>query len=275
MSQIIVSCGAAALYTSTQLAVAHSADLRMTAAVAAATWMMYCAHRWIGLRLHPEIKDIPRFHYVASRSVLFLSGAILCGLYLLVSTPHMIRTLGWPSLLGPVMISALYSLPVIGSRRLRDLPYIKIFVIAAIWTWITVLWPLAGQSFAHVWSLAAACCLFIIAITIPFDIRDQLVDQLSKLPTLVTVLGPESAKRLAAGLLLIAGALILYSYTREIVSLDYALALLITYVISWRLIVAADQTRPERYYSGHIDGVMTIPLIAYFLISALLDMLPM
>ena len=270
MSQLVVSCGAASLYASSHLAITGTIDLRIATAVAAATWIMYAAHRWIGLRLHPDLREVPRFKYVASRPVLFLSGALICGLYLLITTPYMIRSLGWTYLLGPAIISSLYSLPIIGPKRLRDLPYIKIFVLAATWSWITVLWALPEQGILHSWSLAGACFLFIIAITIPFDIRDQQTDHESQLATLVTLLGADKAKRLSAGLLLIAGALIIFAYTRDVISLAYLLALIITYLMSWRLIQGANASRPESYYSGFIDGVMIMPLILLALLSQIL-----
>jgi len=64
---------------------------------------------------------------------------------------------------------------------LRDIPFLKIFVIAFVWALVTGLLPLISSkdliqiNLQHILFLTKQF-LFVVAITIPFDIRDMKYD---------------------------------------------------------------------------------------------------
>lgn len=78
------------------------------------------------------------------------------------------------------IVTVFYSVPVIGNKyslfRLRQIPYLKIFLIAFVWSASTILIPVIHSEEnifkSPVYMLFAERFFFIFAISIPFDIRD-------------------------------------------------------------------------------------------------------
>ncbi|MCB0820980.1 MAG: hypothetical protein KDC13_10185, partial [Bacteroidetes bacterium] len=89
--------------------------------------------------------------------------------------------------LSPFLLLALfYVIPVWKGRqkwlRIRDIPYVKIFLVAAVWSFVTVVLAfLANDSEwlpdTGAWITIAHRFIFIFAITLPFDIRDLAHDK--------------------------------------------------------------------------------------------------
>lgn len=99
--------------------------------------------------------------------------------------------------LAPIAILTLfYSTPVFKSKknifRFREIPYLKIFMIAFVWSAATILLPViqSGNTYwdEHVIQMFFERFLFIFAITIPFDIRDIEADRQGGLKTLPLLL---------------------------------------------------------------------------------------
>ncbi|MEP7322239.1 MAG: UbiA family prenyltransferase [Saprospiraceae bacterium] len=99
--------------------------------------------------------------------------------------------------LAPIaLLTLFYSLPVSGNKtyifRLREIPYLKIFLIASVWSSATILLPAiqSEQSFSkvHVMTMLLERFFFIFSITIPFDIRDIEADKQAGLKTIPLLL---------------------------------------------------------------------------------------
>jgi hypothetical protein len=90
------------------------------------------------------------------------------------------------------LVSILYSLPFLPGKNkripLRDVPFLKVFLIAGVWSALTVLLPLliAGENLDTEYNqtLLLRRFLFIFALTLLFDIRDVQKDKLSRHPYL-------------------------------------------------------------------------------------------
>ncbi|MCT4581697.1 MAG: hypothetical protein N4A35_09795 [Flavobacteriales bacterium] len=162
-------------------------------------------------------------------------------------------------LLPFTLISGLYAVSTPNKRALRDFPFIKIFLIAITWAITTVLIPFlqAGTLISITfYGQFLFVFLFIIAITIPFDIRDLELDDKST-KTLPQILGVQNAIYLAYVLLLV-GLVINYLSFFNIV---YPIIIAITLI----LISFSNKKMPELFYSGILDGVMILfPLFNYF-----------
>jgi len=81
-------------------------------------------------------------------------------------------------------------------KGLRSLPGLKLFVIALVWAGVTVLFPLSASGIAlgeGEWVVFAQRFLLILAITLPFDIRDLQLDD-EQLATLPQTLGVNNSK---------------------------------------------------------------------------------
>ncbi len=118
-----------------------------------------------------------------------LMVSLLSGVLLL----YILFTLTWPvillaSLLG--LVTVWYNGPVFwGQVHLRKVTGMKIFVIAFVWAAATVMLPVvsAGRPLSKlVWIEGLQRFFFVVALTLPFDIRDVRFDtyQIGTLPQL-------------------------------------------------------------------------------------------
>ena len=104
--------------------------------------------------------------------------------------------------LAPIAgLTLFYSTPISkgvkGLFRLRQIPFLKIFLIAFVWSSVTILLPVMYSDIHynawHIILMITERFLFIFAITIPFDIRDMEVDRLSGLQTIPLQIGVEKS----------------------------------------------------------------------------------
>jgi 4-hydroxybenzoate polyprenyltransferase len=179
-----------------------------------------------------------------------------------------------PAGLGMLLVLAyFYPVPGIG-KPLRQWPYAKVFHIAVVWTLITMLFPLlAGPplpteeiTLAFV-SLILARFAFVVAITLPFDLRDLNADRREGTHTLPLRLGWPATRRIALlALLLSAMGEGLYLHDR-ILPPSVILAVLISHLAALVLIHRTDAGRQESYYTFWLDGVLLLPLLIYTVAS--------
>ena len=161
------------------------------------------------------------------------------------------------------IISLLYAAPVFSGRGLRTFPLIKIFLIAYVWASISIM-PIVSNIESFNLKLALLFLenfCFVLAITIPFDIRDYSRDKSQEIKTLPSVLGISKAKWLSAALLLfssIVGYFIIESTCQKILNICINMLFL-------PIMVASKEKYKEYYYLGLIDGTLIIRLFILFI----------
>jgi len=152
------------------------------------TLFIYSVHRLYALSKAPADKVSPYrpFSLLLKINVLISAlASFTCWLLL----PEAAR---WWTLV-PCALAAAYISPVLPhGRRLRDIGWLKIFLIVSSWAWLTVALPavVVGMS----WSGVAVLMLFaragfIFAIAMAFDLRDRQNDQAMGVATLAVKLG--------------------------------------------------------------------------------------
>lgn len=150
-----------------------------------------------------------------------------------------------------VVIGVLYALKTLKGYALRDFPYIKIHLIALIWVLVIVVWPLLREeksTLIHIELLIALYCI-MIAITIPFDIRDLTYDDPKK-KTTPQLVGVRISKAVATTFLTFGYLLTaLYENIFLLNPLYY-----ISFLGFFFLIIKTNKERKEMYFSGLIDG---------------------
>lgn len=108
------------------------------------------------------------------------------------------------------LLSLLYAVPLWpGTQNLRSLGGLKIYLVALVWTGVTVALPLiAAQRAVHwqVWVLALQRFVLVLVLLLPFEIRDLPKDD-RRLRTLPQVLGVKNTQRLGVVLALVVFAL--------------------------------------------------------------------
>lgn len=165
-----------------------------------------------------------------------------------------------------------YNIPLlkIGENRfgLRKIPGAKTFIIAAVWSISCVCVPILELKndgitvlAEEVFILAFKRFLFIIAITIPFDIRDLFQDQRYNLKTIPVMLGEKKALLFCQVLLIayIALLILINPTTPEIIALVF-----ITLLTGW-LIFRSRWEKNERFYFLYIDGTLLLQFLAVWI----------
>lgn len=158
-------------------------------------------------------------------------------------------------------ISLLYSMPVVRIRgrwrALRDLPLLKVFLIAYVWSAITVWMPALhlGRPLGApvVLVLFARRFFFILNLALVFDIRDYTKDRLSGTRTFPGLFGLRATRLLGLGFLLVSAVLLPPG-----VPASHLAVLSLPVVLGGLLIWFADETRPDYYFALLADGLMLV-----------------
>ena len=158
------------------------------------------------------------------------------------------------------IISILYNVPDryanTAFRSIRSIPLIKIFLIAYVWASIGAFYPALEhqQPLWEVMPLFMLFFLFILAITLPFDIRDYYGDKKRSLLTVPGIAGIEFTKGLAVSFLL------LYSVAIGFIYHEFT-GPLVTATVGIALITFSSSDRPDWYYTGWVDSLLLLQYV--------------
>jgi 4-hydroxybenzoate polyprenyltransferase len=229
--------------------------------IAAGTMTIYALHRLVALRMQINAQERSRYRIMLRFRWHIIVYALLAVLLAAWCYWQLTPSLQW-WLLVPCGIALAYVLPLLNGRRLRDLPYIKIFLIALSWAWLTVLGPVweAGGS---AWTIAVLLMAlergcFIFAITIPFDIRDMGLDAANELNTLPGVFGVRTAKWWAYVCLGMMGGAVLGNAWLGFYVWPVAGVLLASVISTVWIVQHSTAARHDYYFTGLVDGTMLI-----------------
>jgi 4-hydroxybenzoate polyprenyltransferase len=172
------------------------------------------------------------------------------------------------------LLTLLYSLSDLHfgghSLSLKRIPFLKTLMIALIWTGVTVLVPFAAvgkeMGTEETALLFTSRFFFILALAIPFDIRDRHSDILTGIRSIPAVTGETTALRLAnfsigAFGMLSGGLLLLWQ------SINQVPALLLTTLASVYLINNRRLQKHPLYYELMLDGLLLLAGLSIWLFS--------
>lgn len=164
-------------------------------------------------------------------------------------------------IVGLGLITFLYAIPFLPKRflvddkqNLRDIGGIKIYIIALVWTGVTVISPLVNNGIGvsdMVIITSLQRFVFVVVLTLPFEIRDLQFDSV-KLSTIPQKIGEKRTKIMGSILLLVFFSLEIIkaetSYKRLII------VFAITIVAFFSLLNA--KKNQGKYYSGFwVEGI--------------------
>ena len=154
-----------------------------------------------------------------------------------------------------------YAIPIVKIGKFevsfRNFPMVKIFSIAIAWAGISVFFPLyeANLQFTSaVYLEFFQRILFLLAITIPFDIRDVNTDSKS-LKTLPQFIGITSSKVL--GILLLFGFVLLEIFKENFTYIGFLIVLIIS-MITGIFLWFSSPKRPRYYTSFWVESIPVI-----------------
>ncbi len=234
--------------------------------IGTATAALYSVHRVISLTKTAH-SNIPQ-RFLIIRKYLF-HIRVYAVLWMLISawlfmTMFTISFFLW--LLPGGIIAFTYVVPFLsGGRRIRDLGWGKILMIGWSWAWLTAFIPLyffGKASFQAAIMHGLERMLFIILLTIPFEIRDLHLDRSAGLLTIPEKLGVKKTKKIALVLcffIALLGFILSFHYFNP----SYGIAVTITSLLLIPLIKYSYSTDDDFYFAGLIDGMMIVMLWLY------------
>ena len=155
---------------------------------------------------------------------------------------------------------------------LRNVPFLKIFLISLVWATTTFLLLVLENQIAldlvnviHFLSRF----LFVLAITIPFDIRDITFDK-TQLKTLPVFFGEKKARFLAHLTLLVSFMIYSFLFLCNIVELNFIFTIAVSYLIAAVLIFNSKKQKTEIYFSFGVESASIIFYLVLVISSCIL-----
>ena len=169
-----------------------------------------------------------------------------------------------------IIISCMYPIRIHYLNKLyalREIPLLKIFLIAASWSSMTVLVPLLYLGYTIDYSLISHLLrifLFIVAISIPFDIRDLYFDNINTIPKHIGVL---NAKIFSFFCLFIFEMSLIFDLLNDLMPVPIFLSFFISIEFTALIIYASNEKRTEWFYSILVESLSIIMCLFVLVMS--------
>lgn len=269
-SNLFIAVCAAGLAFETYLLSDIKISLRMGGIIFFGTLLVYSVDGLLPYKFNQDELLTERTKWVRQNRLLlqFIAlASILCALTLYYTA---LFELNFWFILHLLVVAGLYSVPFIPEQDryipLRDIPLLKVFLIAYAWSAITVQLPQmeAGRDLFTPENLMLFLrrFLFIFALTLVFDIRDLTKDRLTGTITFPVKWGVEKTKRLALVLLLL---FILSSPVGATVW--QTIALVLSGIGAAWVIRKAQEGRSQYFFLVAADGMMLVQVLLVWLCS--------
>lgn len=237
-----------------------------------ATLFIYALHRIIGISKVSEFREMERYAIIEKFKNHITFYALVSGIGGAICFWNVSFAIQL-SLIVPGIISLGYVVPFLsGKKRLRDFNHIKIFLIAIVWSWVTVFLPaleLGVATTLPVGLMILERAIFIFAITLPFDIRDLKVDSHSKVQTIPAVIGIEKTKKLGTASLTFALLAVILNWYSAGYNVKILLGLFVSFLSTWFFIRQSDKIKHDYFFTGVIDGTMIFQFLLVWVFSLL------
>jgi 4-hydroxybenzoate polyprenyltransferase len=262
-----VAFGALSMYVCSTLLLGVALDVRVGMVVFFGTVAVYNFHRVFRLdKLYNGPRSIRQQWIVDHARHLWVIIALAVALlgYLAFDLFSMALLLsGSPALL----VALLYVMPVIkmkkGSFRLRDLPFLKLFLVSFSWAYVTLVFPLVVNlgdfsflSETSFWLHFSQRLLFIFAITIPFDFRDLEIDIKNGVKTFANQMGIAQARKISLLSLALFALLCMLSFQIGYYTLVQMNALVLSALFTGFMVGMANEQQPENFFAFFLEGTM-------------------
>lgn len=209
----------------------------------------YNITKYTGSHASPEAGTDP------SRSILIFSFLSIIPLFYFIFTqPFSVIIIS--GLMGLITIS--YSWTFLWRRsNLRDITGVKIFVIAFVWSVVTVILPVMSDGLVLDMNLIIEFIqrsVFVLVLTLPFDIRDARFDTY-QLATIPQVIGIKPARVLGVFLLCL---VVLFEFIKTPLLMDQALILAGISILTAFLVMQSVVKQTQYYASFWVESVPII-----------------
>jgi hypothetical protein len=246
----------------------HLQDLVLLSVhVFSSTWFIYQFSRWMYFKSADYASDddtldwfvqYPRInHFTLILSALV---SVLCLPFLKFQTFLMLSIIGLLSLLYPIPILFPFGI----STKFRDFPFIKVFLIATVWSIAMVVLPALESGIAiferiDILVLFVLQFIFLLFICLPFDIHDRDLDSKKLVKTIPVVFGVEASKKmvLVLGIIYSIGISLWYLFFSIIEMMSLVSIIMLVLSLLWVVLYRLDHLNKNQL-SLIFDGSMLI-----------------
>lgn len=237
------------------------------------SFALYNFHRLYKIDHIPEIQLGDRHRWMLRCGKWIKYSMAICIFAAMIILPnYTANDIVW--LVPAAMVSVSYTIPVVPTDskwwRLRDIPLAKPLIISLVVTYLTLCFPIFEQYDIHEIFTRSRMTLFIerfvflLSVTIPFEMRDIKSDQDAGLSTLATYLGFDFAKKIALAVLVLWIGLFV---TRLVLIENYLLAIVgvLIFILGLFGVVQIRKNRSELYFVIVFEGLIALYAIAILL----------
>jgi len=149
---------------------------------------------------------------------------------------------------------------------LRSVPYLKIFIISIIWTFVsTTLLVIENEVYIdqNIYCLHISRFCFVFAITIPFDIRDIKID-FKNIKTIPIRFGEKISRYIGVLLIFIHQFIMLKLYLLHFISNQIFYATIVLSFFTIILIMQSSSKRNDIYFSFGVESASILMYIILF-----------
>lgn len=224
----------------------------------------YNFHRLRAVKEKSEAFSVEKYRWAISH-ITILKILIILSLSGLTAAIFFVKTEVLFLLIPLSGLTLLYTVPVFKKQGknilLKQIPGLKIFLVALVWTTVTVLIPVLDSGIrvatSEVLLLISGRFTFIFAIAIPFDIRDMETDASAGIKTIPVIYGRDKSLLIAdiSLILSVAAATAAHSENHNLpVLLAFDASVLLTFIF----ISSRKMEQWPLYYHGLLDGCLLL-----------------
>ncbi len=142
--------------------------------------------------------------------------------------------------------------------KLRDLGFVKIVFVATAWSVATVIIPLSGKQVRTglIIFLLLRSFLFVLAITMAFDIKDMEEDKQNGLDTLPLVIGVSNTKLIAQAVLFLLLSINTAEYLFFQIPFTNMIDINLSVLLAIVIVQLAEEETADWWYYFVLDGLM-------------------
>ena len=191
--------------------------------------------------------------------------ALVCGA--LIGTTLSLMSIGHLTfsslvMIGIVGVVSVFYVVKIKGINMREIAHLKIHIIALAWALALILFPALNEGVELteqlIWTVMAHY-VYIIGVTIPFDIRDLKFDRIHQ-QTIPQVIGVKAAKVVSILMLFAFMSTMIWQYPNLQTNPFFYLAVSVQLILSFFM----NEKRGDLYCAGAIDGAIALLGISYF-----------
>ncbi|MEQ9063985.1 MAG: UbiA family prenyltransferase [Vicingaceae bacterium] len=161
------------------------------------------------------------------------------------------------------IFSIAYSFPIkVGSRwhNLRTIPFGKLPSIVFVWTLMSVVFPLGFESLGCMdYTLIVLLRIFfLLAITVPFDIRDMEADRIEGIKTIPILVGWRRSRSISLLFIALFSVVVIMAVQISVLSMTKGLALIFSAILTSFLISRTSPVSLPSHFTFSVEGLSLV-----------------